>query len=88
MSSKIYKTNLKIYYKITTNLPGYLQIWIIIIIIIIIILIKVYLNYLNVKNESALFVLQVIEPLNRRNFWIFSEVVITSTCNRPRLQFK
>ena len=71
MSLKIYKTNFKIYYIITTYLPGYFQIWIIIIIIIIIIilLIKVYLKYLNVKNESAFLVLQVIEPLNRRNFW-------------------
>ena len=35
---------------------------------IIILLVKVYLKYLNVKNESALLVLLVIEPLNRRNF--------------------
>ena len=35
---------------------------------IIILLEKVYLKYLNVKNESALLVLQVIEPLNRKNF--------------------
>ena len=61
---KISKTNLKINRKNTTNLPRYLQIWIIIIIL----LVKVYLEYLSVKNESALLVLQVITPLNGRNF--------------------
>jgi len=64
MSLNIYKTNYKIYYKNTTNLLKYLQIWLSIVIL----LVKVYLKYLNVKNEAALLVLQVIEALNRRNF--------------------
>ena len=64
VSLKIYKTNFKIYYKNTNNLPRYLQIWIMILLL----LVKVYLKYLNVKNESALLILQVIESSNRTNF--------------------
>ena len=68
VSLKIYKTNFKIYYKNTNNLPRYLQIWIMILSF----LVKVYLKYLNVKNESAVLVLQVIESSNRTNFSDFS----------------
>ena len=82
MSLKIFKTNFKIYYKNTTNLPRYLQI---IIIIIVLLIIKVDLKYLNVKNKSALLVLQVAEPLNRVEFLkVLCELVITSTWNGPR----
>ena len=42
----------------------YLQIWSLMIIL----LVRVYLKYLKVKIESALLVLQEIEPLKRRNF--------------------
>jgi len=38
------------------------------------ILVKVYFKYLNVKNESTLFVVKVIKSLNRKNFSEFSEV--------------
>ena len=64
VSLKIYKTNFKIYYKNTNNLPRYFQIWIMILLL----LVKVYLKYLKVKNESAVLVLQVIESSNRTNF--------------------
>ena len=40
VSLKIYKTNFKIYYKNTNNLPRYFQIWIMILLL----LVKVYLN--------------------------------------------
>ena len=68
VSLKIYKTNFKIYYKNTNNLPRYFQIWIMILLL----LVKVYLKYLKVKNESAVLVLQVIESSNRTNFSDFS----------------
>ena len=58
-------------YEDCSTVPGtfvqdcrYLQVWSLIIIL----LVRVYLKYLKVKNESALLVLQEIEPLKRRNF--------------------
>ena len=57
MSLKIYKTDYKIYHKNATNLPRYLQIWLLIILL----LVRVYLKYLYVKNESRYKEINAIE---------------------------